>query len=204
MLRRGFPTFGCFVSPARINPDVIACWSRILMRVPDAQLLLKNRTAFRTSEIQRRYHRAFEAHGVDLARIRLMSANDDRFNHQARYSELDIVLDTFPFNGASATFDALWMGVPVVTLSGWSFTQRLSQSLLEPISMKELIAHSPDQYEEIAVSLARRADYLYEFRTTARPRIRASRLCDGKAYAQSLDAAFRRLWRQWCSGPTLA
>ncbi len=193
---RGFVTFGCFVSPARINPAVIQSWSRLLARLPTARLVLKNRTAFRNPEIQARYRRLFEAAGGDFGRVHLMTSDDSRYDHQKRYNDLDIVLDTFPFTGASASFDALWMGVPVVTLSGWGFVQRMTESLHAPLGLEALVARTADQYEEIAISLARDPERLSLLRRNLRRRITGSVLCDGPAYARSLEKAYRAMWER--------
>lgn len=203
MRTKGFVTFGCFVSPARINPVVIRSWSRILARLPTAKLVLKNRTAFRNREIQSRYRRLFESSGGDFDRVQLMTSDDSRYDHQKRYNDLDIVLDTFPFTGASASFDALWMGVPVITLSGWGFVQRMTESLHVPLGLKDLVARTTDEYEELAVSVARDPVRLLALRQDLRQRIEGSILCDGPAYARSLEAAYRAIWERWCeTGPS--
>ncbi len=195
---KGFVTFGCFVNPARINAEVIRSWSRILARLPTARLVLKNRTAFKNAEIQARYRRQFEATGGDFDRVHLMTSDDSRYDHQKRYNDLDIVLDTFPFTGASASFDALWMGVPVVTLSGWGFVQRMTESFHMPLKLERLVARSTDQYEEIAISLAKDQEWRSSLRRDLRRRISGSILCDGPAYARALEVAFRAMWTRWC------
>ena len=200
---KGFVTFGCFVNPARINADVIRSWSRILTRLPTARLVLKNRTAFKNAEIQARYRRLFEAAGGDFSRVDLMTSDDSRYDHQKRYNDLDIVLDTFPFTGASASFDALWMGVPVVTLSGWSFVQRMTESFHVPLQLERLVARSTEQYEEIAVSVAMDQEWRSSLRAALRGRISGSILCDGPAYARALEGAFRTMWTRWCETPQL-
>lgn len=198
---KGFVTFGCFVNPARINPQVIRSWSRILARLPTARLVLKNRTAFRNQEIQARYRRLFEGAGGDFSRVHLMTSDDSRYDHQKRYNDLDIVLDTFPFTGASASFDALWMGVPVVTLSGWGFVQRMTESFHVPLRLESLVARTTDRYEDIAVELANDQSQLVALRQDLRQRIEKSILCDGPAYARSVEAAYRTMWERWCETP---
>ena len=141
--------------------------------------------------------------GGDFDRVQLMTSDDSRYDHQKRYNDLDIVLDTFPFTGASASFDALWMGVPVITLSGWGFVQRMTESLHVPLGLKDLVARTTDEYEELAISVARDPARLLALRQDLRQRIEGSILCDGPAYARSLEAAYRAIWERWCeTGPS--
>jgi predicted O-linked N-acetylglucosamine transferase (SPINDLY family) len=118
-----------------------------------------------------------------------------------RFSRVDIALDPFPFNGSNTSFEALWQGVPVVTLLGERFVSRTGASLLTQIGFPELIARSPDDYVRIAVALAKDRDRLAAIRSRLRPVVAASLLCDPVTYTRSLEAAYRDLWRRWCRSP---
>jgi predicted O-linked N-acetylglucosamine transferase (SPINDLY family) len=125
----------------------------------------------------------------------------DAAAHLALYHQVDIALDPFPYNGTTTTCEALWMGVPVVTLRGDRHAGRVGASLLSQIGLTDWIANSVEEYLKIAVTLARNPGVLDEFRHSLRPSIAASPLCDGSAFARKMEAAFRTMWRHWCEGP---
>jgi predicted O-linked N-acetylglucosamine transferase (SPINDLY family) len=119
----------------------------------------------------------------------------------ALYNRVDIALDPFPYNGTTTTCEALWMGVPVVTLRGDRHAGRVGASLLNQIDLTDLIANSVEEYAEIAVALASNARRLDDLRRSLRPRMAASPLCDGRAFARKMEAAFRTMWQHWCEVP---
>jgi protein O-GlcNAc transferase len=118
--------------------------------------------------------------------------------HLAYYERVDVALDPFPYNGTTTTCEALWMGVPVVTLRGDRHAGRVGASLLTQIGLMDLIANSVEEYLEIAVALARNPERLDYLRRSLRPRMAASPLCDGPAFARKMEATFRTMWRNWC------
>jgi predicted O-linked N-acetylglucosamine transferase (SPINDLY family) len=111
---------------------------------------------------------------------------------------VDIALDTFPYHGTSTTCDALWMGVPVVTLAGQSHVSRVGLSLLSNIGLPELVATTVDEYVGVAVNLATDRDRLKRLRLTLRERMQNSPLMDSPTFARNLEAAYRQMWRKWC------
>jgi predicted O-linked N-acetylglucosamine transferase (SPINDLY family) len=111
---------------------------------------------------------------------------------------VDIALDPFPYNGTTTTCEALWMGVPVVTLRGDRHAGRVGASLLTQIGLTDLIANSVEEYLEIAVALARNPERLSDLRRVLRSRMAASPLCDGPAFARKMESAFRTMWQYWC------
>ncbi len=116
-----------------------------------------------------------------------------------RYHELDLCLDPFPYNGHTSTLDALWMGVPVITLAGRTGVGRGGVSILSNVGLPELIAATPEQYVTIAVELAGDRSRLSELRAGLRPRMQSSPLVDGPGYAADVVAAFRAMWTTWCA-----
>jgi predicted O-linked N-acetylglucosamine transferase (SPINDLY family) len=124
--------------------------------------------------------------------------------HLALYDRIDIALDPFPYNGTTTTCEALWMGVPVMTLRGDRHAGRVGASLLSQIGLPDLIANSVEEYVEIAVALVGNPNRLHDLRRSLRPRIAASPLCDGRAFARKIEAAFRTMWQHWCEAPTNA
>jgi predicted O-linked N-acetylglucosamine transferase (SPINDLY family) len=115
-----------------------------------------------------------------------------------RYGELDLCLDPFPYNGHSITFDALWMGVPVITLAGRTGVGRGGVSVLSNLGLSELIAPTPEQYVETAIAWGKDTERLAQLRAELRPRMQASPLMDGPQYAADVVNAFRRMWKAWC------
>jgi predicted O-linked N-acetylglucosamine transferase (SPINDLY family) len=115
-------------------------------------------------------------------------------------SRLDIALDPFPFNGHTTTCDCLWQGVPVVTLSGQTYASRFGGSGLTTLEMHDCITRSREEYLEAAVALAADRGRLINYRATLRGRMAASPLCDFRSFTRNLEAAYRRMWRDWCSG----
>lgn len=195
---RGYVTFGSFNNPAKIGDDVVGLWSRILVQVPAAKLVLKYRDVYTAEEVRARLARRFSEHGVDASRLVFLGADPTRASHLAMVGGMDIALDPFPFNGCTTTFEALWMGIPVVTLSGRRFLGRMGTSFLTHLGLPELIAPTSDDYVRIAAGLAADLPRLDALRHGLRDRIMASPLCDGPAYARSIEAAFRQAWRRWC------
>ncbi|MEK7412463.1 MAG: hypothetical protein AAB263_03985 [Planctomycetota bacterium] len=114
------------------------------------------------------------------------------------YGRIDIGLDPFPYNGCTTTCDALWMGVPVVTLAGVMSYSRFGVSLLSNLGLEEFIAVTPEEYVKKAVGLAKERKRLAALRAQIRPRMAAAVLCDAKAFAHGVEQAYRRMWRRWC------
>ena len=194
--RTGFCTFGSFNHVLKLGPDVIALWSMVLKAVPGSRLVLKW-PALTEPNVRDRFVRAFEAHGIESGRIAFRSFS----SHEAtlrEYGDIDIALDPFPHCGGLTTCEALWMGVPVVTLPRDTPVSRQSVSLLSVLGLQDLVANSQDQYIAIASALAADASRLAMLRGSLRPRMAASPLCDQQAFTGQLEAAFRKMWRQWC------
>ncbi len=197
---RGRVTFGSFNNPAKIGDEVVELWSRVLGEVPDAQLILKYRDVYTVEDVRARLAQRFSGHGVDPSRIIFLGGDPNRASHLAMVGGIDIALDPFPFNGCTTTFEALWMGVPVVTLAGRRFLGRMGTSFLTHLGLTELVAETPADYVRIASGLASDLPRLEGLRRRLRQRIMDSPLCDGPAYARSIEIAFRRAWRRWCEG----
>jgi predicted O-linked N-acetylglucosamine transferase (SPINDLY family) len=195
---KGVVTFGSFNNPAKINERVVTLWAQLLRTVPDSQLALKYRNWFLAPSIQARVRAGLSAQGIDPQRVRFIGNPDSAVNHLERYRDVDIALDPFPFSGSTTTFEALWMGVPVVTLAGPTIASRWSASMLRVLKLDELIAETPDQYVSIAAALAGDAARLADLRATLRERIAGSPLTDGRLRARQIERVYRAVWRRWC------
>jgi predicted O-linked N-acetylglucosamine transferase (SPINDLY family) len=193
-LANGFITFGSFNQPAKLGAGVLELWARLLGQIAGSRLLMAPVPPGYSRE---RYQRIFAGHGIAPERIefepRLPSAQ-----YQALRSRVDIALDPFPMNGGSTTCETLWMGVPLVTLSGDRFVSRAGTSLLSAAGLKECIARNEDEYLAIAAGLAADLPRLARMRAALRGQLRQSPLLDGPRFTRNLEAAYRQLWRDWC------
>lgn len=181
-LRSGAITFGCFNNLAKLNERVVGAWGRIMTRVPDARLLLKSRQYDQPSA---RAHALslLEAAGIDARRVEL-DGFDARTEYLAAYSKVDIALDPFPFTGGTTSLEGLWMGVPVLTLSGDRLIARQGESILKNLKMHDWIAMDEDDYVEKAVVFCRDLSALETLRLGLRARLQASPLCDAATLAR--------------------
>ncbi len=195
---RGHVTFGSFNSFAKATEAMLQIWGRILHEVPGSRLILKT-FAFGSASVRDRIRRNFAAQGIGADRLDLSGPQPDRLSHLASYAEMDIALNTFPYHGTTTTCEALWMGVPVVTLVGQSHVSRVGLSLLSNVGLPELAAATPDQYVKLAVNLAKDQDRLKALRDSLRERMRSSPLMDAPRFARDVEAAYRQMWRSWCA-----
>jgi len=196
VLANGFVTFGSCNNLAKIGPAAIAAWAAILTRVPDARLFLKSKP-LADDGTRRRLAQRFAEHGIADERLVMTGWIVDG-NHLAVYNRVDVGLDTFPYNGTTTTCEALWMGVPVVTMAGDRHAARVGASLLTRVGLAELIANEPEAYVARAVALANDRARLGALRAGLRETVARSALCDAQRFTRTLEAAYRDLWRAWC------
>lgn len=199
--RHGVVTFGSFNNLAKINDRMLGLWARILEAVPGSRLLLKS-NGFLSMEARRRVKDALcNPYGIGEDRLDIRGPEDSHQSHLALYREMDIALDTFPYHGTTTTCEALWMGVPVVTLAGQSHISRVGVSLLTNVGLPELVTESEDEYVRVAVELARDLGRLVDYRANLRGKMRDSPLLDAPAFTRDLEAAFRQMWMTWIASP---
>ena len=198
-LSTGQVTFGCFNNPSKLTEKVIACWSKLLLNLPQAQLYLKYK-AFGDDGVRKRYQEIFSRNGVDLSRVRFAGASP-RQQYLATYQEIDIGLDPFPFNGCTTTMESLWMGVPVITLRGDRYVGHMGETILKHLGLEENITDSEEAYIDRAISLASNLPALNEIRGNLRSKLITSPLCDGAGFTQCLETAYRNIWVDRCKEP---
>jgi len=145
-----------------------------------------------------RFFRKFREHGISPERLDLLGLVSRRDNHLAMYSRIDIGLDTFPYNGTTTTCEATWMGVPVISLLGDRHASRVGASILHHVGLPELLAASEGEYVEMACSLATDRQRLISIRAELRQKMRESVLMDTELFTQSLENAYRDMWKTWC------
>jgi protein O-GlcNAc transferase len=192
----GYITFGCFNNLAKVSEEVIVMWSEILKLVANSKLFIKN-PSFDDQSTVERFIRLFEAHGISADRIVTEGQNPHQ-EMMARYSCIDIQLDTLPYSGGLTTLESLWMGVPVVTLPGDLFSSRHSLTHLMNVGLSECVAASREEYIAIACSLAGDLAKLSDLRQGLRDMLASSPICDGFGFTDNLQNVFRRMWSEWC------
>ena len=200
VLHSGHITFGCFNVRPKITDEALALWSGLLAKVPGSRLLLKA-LGFEEASGRLRMHASLKKAGITPERVELVGRVPTLAEHLALYNRMDIALDTFPYNGTTTTCEALWQGVPVVTLAGHTHASRVGVSLLSNVGLAELVAHSPEEYVKVAVALAANVSRLAELRSTLRERMAASPLMDAPRFTRNVEHAYREMWRAWCAKP---
>jgi len=186
-------TFGCLNNFAKVNRAVLDLWASVLARVSGSRLLL----LAPSGEPRRRALAVFAEHGVDAGRVQFLERRP-RKQYLAAYHDIDLCLDTFPSNGHTTSLDALWMGVPVVTLIGKTIVGRAGLCQANNLGLCELAASTPEEYVRIAVGLASDLDQLRELRASLRSRMESSALMDGPRFARNMEIAYRQAWQRWC------
>tara|TARA_B100000315_G_scaffold260922_1_gene327409 strand:+ start:12692 stop:14650 length:1959 start_codon:yes stop_codon:yes gene_type:complete len=191
-LKNGYVTFGSFNHTSKITTDVIEVWAEILKSVPDSKLLLKGKML--DSEIVRqKVHELFENQGIPSNRVTLTGWIARDQNPLALYNEVDICLDTFPYNGTTTSFEALTMGAPVITLRGERHAARVGASILSHLGRSEWIAGTPESYLEKARQLAKNLPFLQETRAGLRAQLQQSSLANGAEFAAKVEAVYREI-----------
>lgn len=190
--------FCSFNTLEKVNATIIALWARVLGAVPGSRLLLKAGLLAEPA-VAARVRNAFADHGVESSRVELMGWAERPADHLATYGRADIALDTFPYNGTITTCEAMWMGVPVVTLAGEAHMSRVGASLLGALGLDALVAHTADAYVETAASLAQDVARRSTLRAGLRERFAASALLDHAGFTHKLESAIRTAWIEWGS-----
>ena len=199
-LRKGYVTFGCFSRAARINEDVIAAWARILRSTPNSRLLL-NSKPFREELGREAWRAKFKAHKVDPERIEMVYTSPQPKTWEA-YGEIDIALDPFPHNAGTTTIEALWLGVPVVSLTGRPPVGRFGASILGSVKLDDWVTSDVDSYVARAIMAASNIAQLATLRKELRKMFRDSPIgSDAAGLAREIEGAYRMLWREYCARP---
>jgi protein O-GlcNAc transferase len=189
-LRSNFITFGSLNNLAKISPDMIELWSQTLHAVPNSRMaLLVHTDRFAESY----YVEEFASHGIGRERLQFHT-HRPHLEYLKLFSELDIALDTFPYNGHTTTLNALWMGVPVVTLASQTHVARAGLGVLSTIGATELITYTRDAYREAAVSLAGDRERLLHYRRSLRDMMKASPLFDSVQFTRHLEHEYLHMW----------
>jgi predicted O-linked N-acetylglucosamine transferase (SPINDLY family) len=193
-LHNGYITFGCFQRPSKINDEVIRLWSRILQALPESRLRLKC-PSLNTAKSRETFLDHLTALGLARNRIDI-EGKSSREDYLRGYSNVDMMLDTFPFPGGTTSCEALWMGVPTVTLNGETLIQRQGASLLTAAGMPDWIAETPDEYVTKAIRFAQDPELLAHIRATQRQAVEASPVMDAPRFVRHLEKALLGMWNE--------
>jgi predicted O-linked N-acetylglucosamine transferase (SPINDLY family) len=193
----GYITFGSFNNFAKVSKAILFVWIDLLKKIPASRLILKAK-GFADEGTRRSLLRNFQQHGIAEERVELIAWIPSISDHLALYQKVDIALDTFPYHGTTTTCEALWMGVPVITLAGKNHASRVGVSILSNLGLQGLVAETPDDFIETAVHLAVHIVRLQELRKNLRGIMKRSLLTDADRFTENLEHAYRDMWAQWC------
>jgi predicted O-linked N-acetylglucosamine transferase (SPINDLY family) len=194
-LERGVLTFGCLNNFRKVTTDTLRLWAQVLRAAGPARLILcapEGQHRDRTFDL-------LEREGIARERV-TFRLSKPRWQYLEMYHDIDIALDTVPYNGHTTSLDGLWMGVPVVTLVGETVVGRAGLSQLTNLGLPELIAHRPDEFVRAALALARDLPRLADLRASLRQRLRLSPLMDFRRFVDGVESAYRSAWQAWCAG----
>ncbi|MCP2732542.1 O-linked N-acetylglucosamine transferase family protein, partial [Limnofasciculus baicalensis] len=196
----GVIRFGSFNAAAKLSPQALQLWGRVIAAVPNSRLVLKA-SSFIDPALRDEVRAQLVSWGAPADRLDILSPAMATLDHLAMYSKIDIALDPFPYHGTTTTIEALIMGVPVVALAGDRHAARVGASILNAIGMPELVADSENAYVDAARSLATDRQRLASLRDSLRSTLLSSALCDATAHTRRLEHAIRHTWRAHCAAP---
>lgn len=191
--KRGYVTFGCLNNFCKVTDETLVAWSRVLGGVPGSRLLLLAPPGRARGRVLERLSNL----GVSEERVRFVPHQNRRAYFEL-YREIDVCLDTLPYNGHTTSLDAFWMGVPVVTLVGERCVGRAGLCQAHALDLPELVAHSLDELVGRYLELLAAPERLREYRRSLRLRLQASPLMNGARFAASFEQLYRDIWRDWC------
>ncbi len=186
-------TLGCFNQVAKISDVTVRLWSEILRRLPESRLVLKSKS-LRDGPTRAGLSRRFAACGVASAQIVMLGPERTVRQHLERYGAIDLALDTFPYHGTTTTCEALWMGVPVLSMAGEAHVSRVGATLLHAVELDELVAQSPEEYVNQAMEWSANLKRLSELRMSLRTRLTRSRLLNARTFTLAYEAAITDVW----------
>lgn len=202
VIKNGYITFGSFNNIAKISTEIFQCWIEILKNIDNSHIILKGKV-FSDKSTCDYYLNLFERNNIDNKRVKLLSRIHSMKEHLKAYNMIDIALDTFPYNGTTTTCEALWMGVPVITLEGERHASRVGKSILTNIGLEDFIAQNYIEYVEIGKKLSNNINKLTDLRFTMRERLKKSVIMDYKKFTRDLENLYRTVWNIWCEKITV-
>ncbi len=193
----GFVTFGSLNNLSKINDRLLRCWANILTVVPNSRMVIKGR-GLRDPQLRQRVLSIFADKNIGEERLDLFDHLSDKQGHLSLFGKIDIMLDSFPYSGATTVCEALWMGVPTITIAGDRYVSRMATGILNTIGHDGLVAADEQQYLELAKALAKAPEQIATYRKSLRQRAAASPLADQKRFVTAMEDAIRHMWCHWC------
>jgi len=201
-LKNGFITFGTFNHIGKISREMVALWAKILSHMPDARFVLKSTDRLEQPNAVSYFADLFAEHGVTSDRLDFLGNDDNLDQHLQRYGNIDIALDTYPCNGGTTSCEALWMGVPLVSMTGNFFMSRQGANYLSKLGLNDLIATTPDAYVRVALSFAKDRKRITMLRKSLRQKVEEI-LFDPASHVAELETAYEEMIRRLnCQEPT--
>ena len=196
--KKQYVTFGSFHRLSKIHKKLIDVWSKILLQTPDSVILLKTKY-IESPEIQESLLNQFGANGVTPQQVTFQGHSGSFVDHFSYYDEIDIMLDSFPYNGTTITCESLWMGVPVVVLAGDLHLSRVGVSINTNAGLSDLVAQNESEYIQIATELAKDKNRLAKYNQTLRDHFLHSNVCDPIKFTKNLERAYKHMYEKWIS-----
>jgi predicted O-linked N-acetylglucosamine transferase (SPINDLY family) len=195
-VQKGYVTFGSFNNNCKVSPLIMELWAKILKDNGNFRFLLKFQGGD-DLELKNHYFRDFERLGIHREKVGIYGWKSP-VEHLDLYKDVDIALDTYPYHGTTTTCEALWMGVPTVSLVGKRHASRVGLSILSRVGLESFATSTPREYVAKATSLAKNLEALAKIRASLRRQMAASVLCDAKGFALNVETAYRKIWCRWC------
>ncbi|MEQ1526103.1 MAG: tetratricopeptide repeat protein [Gallionella sp.] len=192
-LKNGHITFGCYQILSKLGDEVLSVYAKILALLPDSKIRFQC-AQLGDAQVAAQFAKRLQQHGMDTSRITLLGSVS-REEYLASYGEVDVILDTFPFTGGTTTCDAIWMGVPTITLTGDTLLSRQGASLLTAVGLEDWIVNDVGQYVAMAVELTKGLSRLSTLRADLRQQALNSPLFDAKRFARNLETMLWEMWR---------
>ncbi|MBH1971872.1 tetratricopeptide repeat protein [Moraxellaceae bacterium AER2_44_116] len=196
-LERGFITFGCFQSLSKVNTKVLKLWANVLEKCPNSRLLIKSHPLKEAASKQEFIEKMTACH-IPMERV-ILEGGSPREAYLSAYANVDIMLDTFPYPGGTTTCEALWMGVPTLTLTGNTLLEKQGASMLNCVGLEDWIAVDEEDYINKAVNTANQLDKLAQLRAQLRQQMIKSPLTDAPLFALNLSQALQAMWQKWAN-----
>jgi protein O-GlcNAc transferase len=190
-------TFACFNQLKKMGEDVVELWADILQKVPNSKLFLKSAALDNQNQARHETLEKFEKYGISPSRL-IMEGRSSRDDYFETYNNVDIALDPFPYVGGTTTVEALWMGVPVITLQGTHYVSRMGVSIMNTVGLTDWVAVDKEHYVKIAVRKASELNELSLLRASLREQMLRSPLCDAPRFARKLEKSLNTIWLNYC------
>lgn len=198
-LKNGFITFGCFQNLSKLNDTMLKHWATILNNCPQSKLLIKNNQIANLS-VKAELLERLNTLGIKTENL-ILEEGSPRAQYLEAYSKVDFMLDTFPYPGGTTTCEALWMGVPTLTLAGNTLLERQGAAMLSCAGLNDWIASNEDEYLQKATAFAHSIQHLSQLRSTIRDKMTISPLVDANLFARNLNSAFHSMWQEKMQQP---